>query len=651
MNITQIESFNLDDAVKFHDNLNPILWDRSEHLHPEIRQKLLVIAEDFLEFLGVGDLDFRDVTLSGSNAAFSYTPNSDIDLHLIVDMSRASHPDVYKELFNAKKSLYNDQHKITIKNIPVELYVQDANEKHISQGIYSVLNDKWIEIPRRRKAEINDISVKSKYSDMRKRINHALKSKSIDVISEVIHKIQEMRKAGLAQEGEFGPENLAFKMLRNKGDIKKLFNARKKMKDQELSLKERTRPPVNYGYGRDHLDEVGLTPDGVSASTREFASESQLDEVGLTPDGVSASTREFASEDAKLSDEDILRDFIKFCFAELKLNDMPAIKLRKDPQWSVVNRTFGRYTDDKKMLEVAWGSRHIMDVLRTVAHELTHKHQHERDGKEMTSDAGETGSRWENEANARAGILMRDYARLHPDYFAIGQAQGLHEASGYIPTEAEKNDPRYLMAITQDVKPGEIGRCANAFLLNTDAQGHPQELRPDGMVKRMMHEYLEFKQLPESIGPRLNKNDELSGNSFVSQGCTIKFTPTSMTIYKGGDLLIKKDGNYSKPTKQQLASAKAYITRMVPKLQKGLVPNTILLNKLDNLKQEIEQVDQEYDLYMKPYFDQRNKVDDIRDLQRQYFDTPEYNNIKTKGEKLRAKYNKLAKSGDEWIRK
>jgi len=45
-----------------------------------------------------------------------------------------------------------------------------------------------------------------------------------------------------------------------------------------------------------------------------------------------------------------------------------------------------------------------------------------------------------------------------------------------------------------DVHPGEIGRCANAFLLNTDSQGHPQELRPDGLVKRMMTEYLDFKK-------------------------------------------------------------------------------------------------------------------------------------------------------------
>lgn len=74
MNITQLETFNLADAVKFHNNLNPLIWDKSEHLHKEIREQLLAIAADFSDFLGVKNLDLRDITISGSNAAFSYTP-------------------------------------------------------------------------------------------------------------------------------------------------------------------------------------------------------------------------------------------------------------------------------------------------------------------------------------------------------------------------------------------------------------------------------------------------------------------------------------------------------------------------------------------------------------------------------------------------
>jgi len=50
------------------------------------------------------------------------------------------------------------------------------------------------------------------------------------------------------------------------------------------------------------------------------------------------------------------------------------------------------------------------------------------------------------------------------------------------------------MALSVDIHPGSLGKAANSFLLNTDSQGHPQELRPDGLVNRMMMEYLEFKR-------------------------------------------------------------------------------------------------------------------------------------------------------------
>ena len=155
---------------------------------------------------------------------------------------------------------------------------------------------------------------------------------------------------------------------------------------------------------------------------------------------------------------------------------MPTVKLRRDPQWSVVNRTFGRYINDAHLLEVAFGQRHIMDVLRTVAHELTHTHQHERET--VPNDAGETGSPYENEANAKAGILMRNYGQLHPELFDAGENELAEGASGYIPTKAQAKDPRFIMALTQDIRPGETGRQANKLGLKTDSQGRPALLRP-----------------------------------------------------------------------------------------------------------------------------------------------------------------------------
>ena len=64
MHINELEQYNLADAVRFHDQLNPGLWGSDEHLRPEVRQALLRIAEDFREFLGVGDIRVKDITIS-----------------------------------------------------------------------------------------------------------------------------------------------------------------------------------------------------------------------------------------------------------------------------------------------------------------------------------------------------------------------------------------------------------------------------------------------------------------------------------------------------------------------------------------------------------------------------------------------------------
>ena len=579
MNILELDSYNLDDAVKFNDRLNPRLWDSTEHLRPEVHTQLMRIAEDFREFLGVPDLDLVDITISGSNAAYTYTPNSDIDLHLVVRMPEDP---VYCELFDAKKFQYNEQHDITIGGADVELYVQDADQPHVSQGVYSLINNDWIQVPRRTKSVVDDTSTRNKFETVGRQIERAIKSGSLKRMTRLGEKIKKMRQTGLEQHGEFGPENLAFKMLRKQGLIKQLYDARNAAKDKEFSLKEQPKQPFVYGFKK--INEVGLTPDGVSPETCMF-----LDDEQATP-----------------TDEEILKDFIDFCFKELKLERMPTIKLRKDPQWPVVHKTFGRYINDHHLLEVAWGNRHIMDVLRTVAHELTHKHQHERDGKRMDATAGETGSPWENEANARAGVLMRDYARLHPEYFAIGQAADLVEddleegiskkaaaatlvaalagdpaaaeglgslinlihgvgsvamqarnitraginaeaqqeitnfvraqggdpegqnlshlyqlqrelkqqqpdaqplpgytqqanptnesASGYIPTKKQARDPRFSMALTVDIKPGQVGKEANKLKLRTDRQGHPQIANPNGLFEKLSLELSQFKK-------------------------------------------------------------------------------------------------------------------------------------------------------------
>ncbi len=189
MNITELDSYNLDDAVKFNDQLNPAIWAGTQ-MKPEVRSALLTIAQDFKEFLGLNDIDVKDITVSGSNAGYTYTPHSDIDLHLVVDIPEADRNEVYRELFDAKKYQYNNLHNITIGGYDVELYVENANKSPVSKGIYSVLNGDWVSIPKKRRAEINDDAVRSKFEDLGHRIESAVKSNDSATINNLAEKLK-----------------------------------------------------------------------------------------------------------------------------------------------------------------------------------------------------------------------------------------------------------------------------------------------------------------------------------------------------------------------------------------------------------------------------------------------------------------------------
>jgi len=237
MNLKELDSFKISDAISFHDELNPNLWD-GQRLRPEVKDQLLIIAKDFLEELGVDDLDVKDITVSGSNAAYSYTPHSDLDLHILVDLSEMDNDEIYRELFNAKKIIYNDTHNITIHGVPVELYVQDAREPVVSLGEYSILQNKWLRIPTKRRANLDQTATKQKYEKLLDIIKRTLKSKNILQVSKVIQKIKQYRKAGLDKGGEFGPENLAYKVLRKQGLIDKLYQLRDKLHSEKLTIEE-----------------------------------------------------------------------------------------------------------------------------------------------------------------------------------------------------------------------------------------------------------------------------------------------------------------------------------------------------------------------------------------------------------------------------
>ena len=225
----------VDDAVIFRDTLNPTLW-KNNQLNSQIRLKLLEIAKNFIDFISIPEINLKDITISGSNAAYTYTDHSDLDLHLIVDIPNDKE-NLLKPLFDAKKNQYNFTRSIKIKGIDIEVYVQGSKDAHHSAGIYSVLDNRWISEPKQERVDINDDDVENKVNSYVYKIRSALKSDDKAKIVAVKDEIARIRKAGLEQAGEFSVENLTFKVLRAKGLIDELRTRIRELEDTELSLR------------------------------------------------------------------------------------------------------------------------------------------------------------------------------------------------------------------------------------------------------------------------------------------------------------------------------------------------------------------------------------------------------------------------------
>jgi hypothetical protein len=234
------------------ESLSPDIFEEdngSFSMKDNIRTKLLEIADKFVEFIGI-DFFIDDVHLTGSLSNFNWSEYSDVDLHILVDFNdfndsnkkdSTSMKKMVKEFFDSKKNNWNSEHDIKIKGYDVELYVQDSNEKHLSTGVYSILNNKWIIEPKKGKEFIDDRTIMEKGQEYAELIDSLVKSSESgkDVskdVDDVKTKLKQFRQSGLEKGGEYSYENLTFKLLRRNGYIEKLMGIKKGIQNKKLSV-------------------------------------------------------------------------------------------------------------------------------------------------------------------------------------------------------------------------------------------------------------------------------------------------------------------------------------------------------------------------------------------------------------------------------
>jgi len=230
-------------SFEVKDELTPEVWENNQ-LKPEVLQVLRAIAKDFFDGLELGQIDIKDIILTGSLANYNWSEYSDIDLHILVDFADIDeNVKLVKDFFDAKKGMWNSKHDILVMGYEVEIYVQDINEPHKATGQYSVMNDSWNVEPSKVDPVIDWSSISLKYDSLADQID-MVSNIYDDQYYEQAHmaairlqeRLRKFRKSGLETGGEFSVENLTFKVLRRSGAIGELIDIKHKSYDAMMSL-------------------------------------------------------------------------------------------------------------------------------------------------------------------------------------------------------------------------------------------------------------------------------------------------------------------------------------------------------------------------------------------------------------------------------
>lgn len=235
------------------NDLNPKFWAKSADtndfkLNSKVRKSLIKIAKDFLESLEIKKLKLVDIRFTGSLANYNWHNKSDVDLHLIFDLSNFErHAEFIKKLLLAKKTIWNQNHEIKMFNHEVELYPENKTDPHYSTGVYSLITDEWISQPNQKEFNFDKSDILSKYQS---KVNWILynieqyenkKKTGFETIASLkmfLEKLKETRKEALSQYGEFSTENIVYKLLRKNGYLQKIIDLEKEIYDKELSVSE-----------------------------------------------------------------------------------------------------------------------------------------------------------------------------------------------------------------------------------------------------------------------------------------------------------------------------------------------------------------------------------------------------------------------------
>jgi hypothetical protein len=120
----------------------------------------------------------------------------------------------------------------------------------------------------------------------------------------------------------------------------------------------------------------------------------------------------FLTEDKKK----VLDKFVLFVKKQLELKTVPTIKVQNDREGLKTTANYD-YTKENKIIRVCALNRALVDVCRSIAHELVHHKQFE-DGR-LEVKPPDIGGEIEDEANAKAGQFIKMYSKEDPTIYDL----------------------------------------------------------------------------------------------------------------------------------------------------------------------------------------------------------------------------------------
>ena len=112
--------------------------------------------------------------------------------------------------------------------------------------------------------------------------------------------------------------------------------------------------------------------------------------------------------------KDKLNRFVKFVKKELDLKTVPTISIQNHREGLKTTANYD-YTKENKVIKVCSKNRALVDVMRSIAHELVHHKQFEQGRLDVKPP--DIGGEIEDEANAKAGQYIKMFAKEDPSIY------------------------------------------------------------------------------------------------------------------------------------------------------------------------------------------------------------------------------------------